>query len=305
MDPSALVAIQETPEPTPTPGVGPEELVDFWPALTRLAWFLAGLTVVVVLGWYVVGPLLLGTVRRRNRNNPTIQEAVRRYFRLGVLLLGVFVGVGVAGYGQVLTSSALVVAAATLAVGVAGQTVIGSLVSGIVLVFDPEFNVGNYIEWEDGKGLIQSITLRVTRVETPDGGLVTIPNTVLTSQSIARPYGRQRYRVAERVNIAYEDDVDEALAVLREAAAGLDGVLSDPPPTAHVAELGGDAVVLRVHYWLDDPRWDEVPPVRSRYAQVVKDRLEAADVTISPSSKRELEGRITVDDRREPASGDR
>jgi len=292
-----LAAVQATPEgdPTPTPGVGPDELVDFGPPLARLGWFLAGTLVVIVVGWYVLGPLLSRVVRRRNRDNPTLQEAVMRYFRLVVLLLGLFVGAGVAGYGQVLTSSAIVVAAATLAVGVAGQTVIGSLVSGIVLVFDPEFNVGNYIEWDDGSGVIQSITLRVTRVESPNGGLVTIPNTVLTSQTITRPYGRNRYRVVDRIDIAYEDDVDEALDLLREAATEeLDDVLADPTPTAVVEELGG-AVVLRVQYWIDDPRWNEITRVRSRFARAAKERLEAADIAISPASKRELEGRIAVD----------
>jgi len=285
---SLLAVVQETPEPdpTPTPGVGPEELVDFGPALVRLGWFLAGTLVVLVVGWYLVGPLLARTVRRRNRENPTLQEAVMRYFRLVVLLFGIFVGAGVAGYGQVLTNSAIVIAAATLAVGVAGQTVIGSLVSGIVLVFDPEFNVGNYIEWDEGSGVIQSITLRVTRVESPNGGLVTIPNTVLTSQTITRPYGRNRYRVVDRISVAYEDDVDDALRLLREAATEeLDDVLADPTPTAGVEELGGDAIVLRVQYW-------------SRYARAAKERLDATGIEISPAAKRELQGRIAVDEPR-------
>jgi len=39
---------------------------------------------------------------------------------------------------------------------------------------------------------------------------VTIPNTTLTSEAVARPYGRGRSRVVERIGIAYEDDVDDA-----------------------------------------------------------------------------------------------
>jgi small conductance mechanosensitive channel len=141
-----------------------------------------------------------------------------------------------------------VVAAVTLAVDVAGQTVIGSLVSGLVLVADPEFNVGNYIEWDDGEGEVRSITLRETRVVTPDGELVTVPNTVLTERAITRPYGRKQLRVVEHVGLSYEDDIEAALAACRAAAGSVDGIMADPEPATYVDEFGGDAVVVRIQY---------------------------------------------------------
>jgi len=100
------------------------------------------------------------------------------------------VGASVAGYGPVLGNSALLISAIALAIGVAAQEVIGSLVSGIALVLDPDFNVGDYIEWPNGEGVVQSIALRTTRVETQNGELVTIPNTILTNNEISRPFGR-------------------------------------------------------------------------------------------------------------------
>jgi len=279
-------------------GVGPDELVDYWPLVTRAAWFFGGMLVVVLVGWYVVEPAVRRAIDRRNRNNPTLREAVSRYVRLLSLVGGVAVGGGVAGYGDVLADSALIVAAGTLAVGVAGQQVLGSLVSGLVLVADPQFNVGNRIEWDGGErgGTVESITLRVTRVRTPNGELVTIPNTVLTSQPVTRPYGGRGYRIVERIELAYEDSVDGAIGHLEAAAEGLDGVLAEPPPAAHVDDLGGSAVVFRVDYWIGNPRRRDVVRVRSAYARAVKARLEAAGYTISPASQRELSGRIRLDE---------
>jgi small-conductance mechanosensitive channel len=94
----------------------------------------------------VVEPVVARFVRQRNSNNPMIQEAVSRYVRVAVLVVAFFVAAGTAGYGRFIGDSALVIAAGTLAVGVAGRTVIGSVVSGLVLVVDPDFNVGSYIE---------------------------------------------------------------------------------------------------------------------------------------------------------------
>jgi small-conductance mechanosensitive channel len=279
---------------TPSPGFGPEQLTAYWPILVSAAWFLVGAVVVVLVGWFVVEPAVARVVRRRNRNNPTIQEAVSRYVRLLVVLVALGVGAGTAGYGGLVGDSALVVAAGTLAVGVAGQTVIGSVVSGLVLVADPEFNVGNYIEWADGEGTVQSITLRVTRVLTPDGELVTVPNTLLTGQAITRPYGRGRQRVVDRIGVAYEADVEDALDRLTAATDAVEGIEAEPTPKAYVEEFGSDAVVVRVHYWIEDPRRRDVFAIRSDYARAVKESLEAAGITISPASKRDLAGRIEV-----------
>lgn len=288
----AVIALQATS----TPGLGPEGLTYYWPDLVRIGWFLVGFGVTVLLGWFVVEPLVSRVVSRRNRGNPTIEEAISRYVRVVVVLVAFFVGAGVAGYGRFLANSAIVIAAGTLAIGVAAQSVIGSLVSGMVLVLDPEFNVGNYIEWADAEGTILSITLRVTRVLSPNGELVTIPNTVLTSSAITRPYGRGRYRVVEHIGIAYEDDVDAAIEHLTAAAVEVESVLDAPDPSAYVDEFASDAVVVRVHYWLENPRRQDLFRVRSEYARAVKRRLDEAAITISPPSKRELLGRIGLDE---------
>jgi len=290
---ASTVALQTT---TPTPGVGVGELADYWPLVFRGVWFLGGFLAVALFGWFLAAPAVSGVVRRRNRNNPTIDEAMTRYVRLLALVLAFFVGAGVAGYGGFIGDSALVIAAGTLAVGVAGQAVIGSLVSGVVLVMDPEFNVGNYISWADGEGTVRSITLRVTRVHTPGGKLITVPNTRLTSEAVTRPYGQGRYRVVERIGIAYEADVAAATELLRAAAEEVEGIAGGPSPKAYVDAFDPDSVGVDVHYWIEDPRQRDVFAIRSAYARAAKARLDEAGITISPASKRELQGRIDVAD---------
>lgn len=160
--------------------------------LLQTSVFLLAFVVTALVGWAVVEPAISRVVTRRNRNNPTLEEAITRYLRLMIAGVALFVATSAAGFTGLVGNSALVVAAGTLALGIAGQSVIGSLVSGTALVVDPEFSVGNYIRWEDGEGEVTSITLRVTRVQTPDGGLVTIPNTTLTEGPISKPFGGGR-----------------------------------------------------------------------------------------------------------------
>lgn len=284
---------------TPAPETGPEELVAFWPALVRLGWFLVGFLAVVLLGRLFAQPVVARVVRRRNRKNPTLQAAFVLYFRLFLVLAGVLVGGAVAGYGRFLSDSALVISAVALAIGIAAREVMGSLVSGLALVFDPEFNVGDYIQWDGGEGVVKSIALRVTRVETPDGELVTIPNTILTAHEITRPYGRGNHRVVQELGVAYEDDVPAVLSHLEDVAAGTERILAEPPPAAYIHELADGEVTIRVYYWIDDPDRREVFAVRSAYARAAKARLEEAGVTIAPASEHDLQGRLSVDDGRD------
>lgn len=287
---------QATTGPEPGPETGPNELAVLWPFLVQLGWFLVGFLTVVVVGRVIVQPLLARGLRRRNRNNPTIQAAVILYFRLFVVLTGVLVGLAVAGYGQFLNDSALVVSAVALAIGIAAREVIGSLVSGLALVLDSEFNVGDHIQWEGGEGVVQSIALRVTRVETIDGELVTIPNTILTGHELVRPYGRGSRRVVQELEVDYEEDFAEVLDELTDVARDTDRVLADPPPAAFVHELGDDAVSIRVQYWIADPSRRDVFAVRSEYAQAVTQRLHADGVTVSPAAQRELTGQLRLAD---------
>jgi small-conductance mechanosensitive channel len=282
---------------TSTPAVGPEELVDYWPLVTRLAWFLLGVVVVLAVGRLLVQPALARLLRRRNRNNQTIQDAVLLYFQVVVVVIAVLIGAAVAGYGAFLGDSALVFSAVALAIGVAAQEVIGSIVSGIALVLDREFNVGDYIVWPGGEGTVQSIALRVTRVDTPSGELVTIPNTILTNHEITRPYGRGDHRVIQEFSLSYDDDIDASRRLLEATAASLPRILDEPAPVAYVDKLASDAVVVRVHYWIRDPGRRDVFAVRSAYASAVKRRFEAAGIEISPSSEHVLKGRLDIDQR--------
>ncbi|WP_123622343.1 mechanosensitive ion channel family protein [Halorubrum sp. CSM-61] len=288
----AATLLQQAPEPDP----GADELIVFWPLLVQLGWFLAGFSAVLLIGLLVVQPVLRRAVRRRNRNNPTLQAAIVLYFRLFVVLVGALVGVAVAGYGELLSDSALLISAVALAVGIAAREVIGSLVSGVALVLDPEFNVGDHIEWNGGVGVVQSIALRITRVETADGDLVTIPNTILTAHEITRSYGRGKHRVVQELGVGYENDLDDVLRHLTGVAAETEGILSEPSPTAYVDELGDDGVSVRVHYWITDPTRRDVFAVRSAYARGVKDRLEAEGIDMSSPAERELSGQIRLRD---------
>ncbi|WP_435333786.1 mechanosensitive ion channel family protein [Haloarchaeobius sp. TZWWS8] len=268
---------------------------EYYALLLPVLKFALGFLAIYLVGKYVVLPSVSRIVNARNRNNPTLHETVGRYVWVVVLVVAFVTALAAAGFGGWLTSSAIVVAAVTLAIGVAGQQVVGAVISGLFLVADPYFNVGDWISWDGHEGVVESITLRTTRIRTIRNEVITVPNTELTTNAIVRPYGREQFRITERIQVSYDDDLDEAMRHLREAASADRAVLLDPAPVAYLVGFGDDAVELMVQYWLAAGTRRNILSIRSNFARRLKRRFDEGGITLSPSAKRELFGQLTVE----------
>ena len=280
-----------------------ELLSAYDPVLTELFWFTVGFGVVYVAGRAVVVPVLSRVVRSRNRNNPTIESATRTYLRVAVIAFATLTGVIAAGYGNLLSRSAVIIAAITFVTGIAGQQVFGSLISGMFLVADPDFNVGDWISWPGGQGTVEAVDFRVTRVRTPDNETIAVPNTELTTNALTRPYGRDRYRITEQVYVAYDEDTERALMELQSIAAEQESVLDEPAPSARILELGENAITVQAEMWTDDPGNRDILTARSDFRRLVKRRFDEEGITIAPPSGQSLSGEIAVTEQSEDSVG--
>ena len=258
--------------------------------LTAAAAFLA----VYFVGRLLAVPPLVRLVRARNPNNPTLPSAFGKYARVTVAFVAVAVALAVGGFDGLLGGSALVLAATTLAVGVAGQEVIGNLVSGVFLVLDRDFNVGDYVEWGDYAGTVQEVDVRVTRVQTAAGESLTVPNTELAATTLRRPFAGERYQMTETLGVPYGTDIEQAASLLREAAEADDRILDDPEPTVEGAGFGSTSNDLAVRFWIDP---DDATPadVRTAFQRRVDERFETAGLTINPASQHQLSGHVSVE----------
>ncbi len=264
--------------------------------LSELFWFVVGFGVVYVVGRLFLVPLAARFVESRNRNNPTIQTAVETYLRVVLIGFGTLTGIIAAGYGSVLSDSAVIIAAITFGLSIAGQQVFGSLISGMFLVANSEFNVGDWIEWSGGNGTVEAVNFRFTRVRTLNNETVSVPNNELTNNAITQPYGRNRYRITERVYVSYAEDTERALTELRRIATDYESTLGDPAPITSIVELGENAITIQAAFWIEDPTRGNALAVRSEFRGLVKRHFEEEDITLAPYSGQMLSGEITVTD---------
>jgi small-conductance mechanosensitive channel/CRP-like cAMP-binding protein len=141
----------------------------------------------------------------------------------------------------------------TAVVGLALQTTIANVLSGLGLQLDRTLRHGEWIEVGGTVGRILEIGWRSTRVETNDGDTVFVPNSEFVSRevrSFARPSGAHRMTV--RLGFHYRHPPNEVRRVLLAAVRDVRGVLGNPAPDCGPTEFGDSAVAYALRYWIDD-----------------------------------------------------
>ncbi|MFW5984396.1 MAG: mechanosensitive ion channel family protein [Halobacteria archaeon] len=249
----------------------------------------------VFVGLYIVGRSTVEPIVRRALDRKGVDRHARRPLMRITRFLVVFVAFGAAfaaaGFGSILTSLATIAAAATLAIGLATQNVIRNFVSGVFIYTERPFKIDDWIEWDNGtySGVVEDISLRVTRVRTFDNELLTVPNSSLTENVVKNPVEGNRLRLKFVFGIGYDDDIERATEIIVEEAEEHDGIMDDPAPSVRVTELADSYVGLQSRIWILNPSRADFVKVRSEYVENVKNRFDDEGIEI-PFPQRDLSG---------------
>jgi small conductance mechanosensitive channel len=151
---------------------------------------------------------------------------------LGVELLPLIAGVGVAGAGLALAT----------------QGVLSNLVAGLSIIFAKPFRVGEYISIVGEEGLVNTITLFTTTLTHPDRSRVVIPNRKIVGE-ILHNFGTVR-QIEIVVGVAYDTDMNAAAAAISTVLEENPRVLRDPAPIVQTLLLGDSSVNIGIRPWV-------------------------------------------------------
>ncbi|WP_336363209.1 mechanosensitive ion channel family protein [Halalkalicoccus salilacus] len=257
--------------------------------------FVVAFVALLVVGRAVVLPLLDRAFESRDLE-PHARRPLKKLTWFGVLFAAIAVAFGFGGYGNFLTSLATIAAAAALAIGIAMQSVISNFVAGVFIFTEKPFRIGDWIEWQEGdySGIVEDISLRVTRVRTFDNELITVPNSELTDNPVKNPVAKDKLRQKFVFGIGYDDDIQEATEIIVEEARAHEGILNDPEPSVRLTELNDSDVGLQSRFWIADPSRADFLKIRGEYITAVKKRFDAEGIDI-PYPYRVLEGGLSVE----------
>lgn len=159
----------------------------------------------------------------------------------------------------------------TVALSFASQTAASNLISGIFLLFEHPFKVGDTVEIKGITGVIESIDLLSTKLKTPDNKLVRIPNEAMIKSEISNLSYFSTRRIDLIVGIAYECDVSQVKAILLNIADECEQVLKDPAPNVTIDNFANSAVELKFMVWVNTP---DVSSTRNTLQEKIKHRFD-------------------------------
>lgn len=143
-----------------------------------------------------------------------------------------------------------------IAVGFAAKDTLANLLSGVAIVADTPYKIGDYIVIDSGeRGRVSSLGMRSTRLLTRDDVEVTVPNAVIANAKIVNESGGPwvKHRIRVPVGVAYGSDVDEVCSVLEEIANSIPGVVKQPAARVRMRALGNSSLDFELLVWIDVP----------------------------------------------------
>lgn len=164
--------------------------------------------------------------------------AIMALQNLGIELLPLIAGLGVAGAG----------------VALAMQGILGNIVAGLSIIFTRPFHVGDYISIAKEEGEVLDISLFSTTLGHTDLSRVVIPNRKIVGE-ILHNYGQIR-RPNIAVGISYRSDVNAALDLIAGILSANPRVLKDPAPIVGVTRLAESSVTIGVCPWVKVADYD-------------------------------------------------
>lgn len=143
-----------------------------------------------------------------------------------------------------------------IAVGFAAKDTLANLFSGVFILADAPYRVGDFIRLDAGeRGEVQHIGLRSTRILTRDDIEVTIPNAVIGNAKIVNESGGRwsRERLQVSVGVAYGSDIDRVREVLADEARRCELVCTDPEPLVRFRAFGESGLDIDLLVWIQEP----------------------------------------------------
>jgi small-conductance mechanosensitive channel len=261
--------------------------------LAQIVVFVAVFVIVYVIGQLTVAPVVTRAMRARGLDEHA-RKPLQKLKKFLIFVVALSVAFGSAGFGNFLQAVATIAAAATLAIGFALQDVIKNFVAGIFIYTDKPFRIGDWIEWNGNSGVVEDISLRVTRVRTFDNELLTVPNGVLMADVIKNPVAKDELRLKFVFGIGYDDDIEKATEIIIEEAEQHTDILSEPAPSVRLVELGDSSVGLQSRIWISNPSRSDFVKTRGEYVTAVKQRFDEEGIDI-PYPNRTIGGGLELD----------
>ncbi|MDY0299231.1 MAG: mechanosensitive ion channel family protein [Candidatus Cloacimonadaceae bacterium] len=164
-----------------------------------------------------------------------------------------------------------------VAIGFASQTSVSNIISGIFLISEKPFMIGDVVEVAGNLGSIESIDLLSIKLKTFDGRYVRIPNETMIKNDVTNLTRFDIRRAQFVVGVALKEDVRKVLEILKDIAENMPDALKDPAPLIQLDGFGDSSIDINFGVWTAT---SNVIDMKTQLMLAVKERFDKEGIEI-------------------------
>jgi small-conductance mechanosensitive channel len=166
----------------------------------------------------------------------------------------------------------------TVAIGFAAQTSLSNLISGLFLLGERPFEVGDLIVVGNTRGVVLSIDLLSVKLRTLDNLFVRMPNETLIKAEVTTVTRFPIRRMDINIGVAYKENVEKVMRLLREVADANPNSLNEPEPLVLFKDFGASSLDFLVGIWFEKSKFLDL---KNSIMREIKERFDAEGIEIA------------------------
>jgi MscS family membrane protein len=208
--------------------------------------------------WFKATSLILEALSSERGRFMVLQPRTVPLFEMGIKLglVTVFAWFFLALWGIDGTAWLASAGVVGIALGFAARDTLANLISGVSIVADAPYKMGDYIVLDSGeRGIVTGLGMRSTRLLTRDDVEVSIPNSVMGNAKITNESGgpKIQHRIRVPVGVAYGTDTSQVIAILEQLAQESSLIVANPAPRIRMRAFGESSLVFELLGWIGHP----------------------------------------------------
>lgn len=195
-----------------------------------------------------------------------------------------------------ITAFAFLSGAIAIGFGFGAQNIINNFISGWILMWERPIRIGDFLEVENAKGVVEQINTRSTRIRRVDGVHLLIPNSKLLENTVVNWTLVDRLvRTSIRVGVAYGSSAKQVAQLILLATNEQEAVLDDPKPSVTFEDFGDNALIFEVTFWINSTFEGGLRVMRSDIRFRLDELFEEHQIVVAyPQRDIHMDGSLTI-----------
>jgi small-conductance mechanosensitive channel len=232
----------------------------------------------IALTWFL--QRLLGRQLVKARVDPNVAQVIQRILFYSVLVILFITALGMLQIP--VTALAFISGAVAIGIGFGAQNIINNLISGWILMSERPVRIGDFVEIDSNRGIVESIGNRSTRIKRVDGVHLLVPNSQMLERMVVNWTLVDRdFRTSVRVGVVYGSPVRRVEELLFQAADEQKETLREPPPIVVFEDFGDNALIFDVFFWCKAMGERELRLIRSDIRFRIEQYLRENDIVVA------------------------